>query len=483
AYSIHMMIVTCVITIAITDWVTFSSQRETIQAYRDPLTGLPSYNFLTNGFDNLYQQKIAGSNKDAWIYIVTLSSVDRMTRIFGVEAARSIREQYISRLRESFGNSPNIIEISISQSESSKLVSIPGGNIGFLVSGSESNHEIQAILSRIEEPFEIFGVRTSVTITAGYAKLYDGETGSCADIREAYQKANQALAEAVASAKPVKEYEETPKSAQSSTLLMASRLSTAIERNELQIHIQPQYCEQRKLAGGEVLMRWNDIELGQVPPSTFIVLAEEAGMIFGITRLAIEKSFKWLSQNKQSLPEGFRLSINLSVEDLHNSGLFSVISQCLRTYGHIAYMITFEITETACSSTLETLREGIKKLKKFGFRVAIDDFGTGYSSIAYLKDISPNTVKIDRTFIQGIDQSDIQQQFVRSIVDMAAAVKANIVSEGIENEMELRTVLELGSDYYQGFYSGRPVPAENFIDTYARHCQVPTETMETATFA
>ncbi len=239
-------------------------------------------------------------------------------------------------------------------------------------------------------------------------------------------------------------------------------LKLAIAQNEFKIMIQPQVdLFTHELIGGEVLVRWAHHQRGIVSPVEFIELAEQTGLIVQITQIVIDSSFNWLAEQTQ-LPNDFSLSINLSTHDLDNDHLMEFIINKLEEYRILPEQITFEVTESSVMNNTQLVQSNLAALKEKGFSLAIDDFGTGYSSLSQFQKIHADKIKIDLSFIRGINQNKTNQAITRTITQLADSINAKTIAEGIENGDELYFVKNLKCHYGQGYFWSQPLDLIDF---------------------
>jgi EAL domain-containing protein (putative c-di-GMP-specific phosphodiesterase class I) len=242
-------------------------------------------------------------------------------------------------------------------------------------------------------------------------------------------------------------------------------LSHALERQELAIHYQPIVeTISGRIVGAEALLRWNNVELGEVPPSRFIPLAEETGLIVPIGRWMMNTA---CHETRSALGRGhgaFRLSLNISSRQFRGEGLVDDIGQALARHDIPHHCLELEITEGMLMEDLPDTRKVLHELGRLGVRLSVDDFGIGYSALSYLKRFPVNGLKIDKSFIFGLptDRGDVS--LVEAIVAMARSLRIDVTAEGVETEEQLRFLRQRGCDLVQGYYLSEPLPAEQFND-------------------
>ena len=165
--------------------------------------------------------------------------------------------------------------------------------------------------------------------------------------------------------------------------------------------------------------------------------------------------------NEHGIPD-FHINVNLSVVQLLQKDVAETVARILKKTGVNPKNIVLEITESFAINDMDRVLDIIKGIKKLGPRIALDDFGTGYSSLNYIKQLPLDIIKVDKTFIDDIVEDEYAQAFIKLIVELSDTIDTDIIVEGVENEAQLNILKELGVDYIQGFYYGKPVPAYEF---------------------
>ena len=237
-------------------------------------------------------------------------------------------------------------------------------------------------------------------------------------------------------------------------------LRHAIDRGELRVYYQPEVeIESGRLMGMEALVRWEHPQRGLIPPSQFIALAEETGLIVPIGRWvlfeACRQAQEWHTQFQRDF--ALMISVNLSGKHLQQANLIQEIHEVLETTGINPASLIIEITETVAMAGAETTIEILKKLKSLGVRLAIDDFGTGFSSLAYLKRFPVDLLKIDKSFVDGVAQRGHDTAIVEAIIALGHALGLKVIAEGVETSDQLLELRSLGSELGQGYFFGQPL--------------------------
>ena len=242
------------------------------------------------------------------------------------------------------------------------------------------------------------------------------------------------------------------------------QLRSALERNEFHIQYQPQVdLSSRRIVGVEALVRWQNRELGVVPPDRFIPVAEETGQIVPMGSWIFEETIRTLSRWKS---RGFEpsMAINVSPRQFHDRELFAKLDALVQIHGLTPDRVEVEITESALMENPESARSMLRELKAGGFRIAMDDFGTGYSSLRYLKEFPVHRLKIDRSFVQGLPHDENSRALVRAILQMTRALEIEVVAEGVETHEQHIFLAGEGCHFAQGYLYGKPVDSVTLLN-------------------
>lgn len=237
-------------------------------------------------------------------------------------------------------------------------------------------------------------------------------------------------------------------------------LQVALKRNELELYYQPIYSiADVSVIGFEALLRWQQPELGMVSPTEFIPLAESTGLINPIGDWVIATSLKQIREWQVNFNPNLFININLSARQFHNKNIAKKIEQEITVNGVDARTVNFEVTESFLMQDMDATINTLKSLKKIGVRVSIDDFGTGHSSMNYLKLLPVNTIKIDKSFVNGLPTEKVDCAIVNAIFSLAKSLNLDVVAEGIETEAQLNYLRKNHCTKGQGYLLSAPVPS------------------------
>lgn len=318
------------------------------------------------------------------------------------------------------------------------------------------------LLAHIGNPFEISGVSLSVTSSIGIAVFpQDGDT---VDILLA--NADAAMYETKQGGRNSYRFFKPSMNVNSlRTLQIQGALREAIGSEQLSLCFQPKFTgKDQRLAGAEVLLRWTHPEFGNISPAEFIPIAESSGLITQIGDWVLEAACRQLCIWQEENSEPVKIAINLSPQQFRQGDLAENILKLISGYGLTPSQFMFEITESVVMENAEANVATLHKFQSMGFEIAIDDFGTGYSSLSYLRQFHVQQLKVDMSFVQGLDSGgDQDQAIVGAIIALSHALHMDVVAEGVETPRQLEILNELGCNQMQGYLLGRPLPAEQFV--------------------
>jgi diguanylate cyclase (GGDEF)-like protein len=239
----------------------------------------------------------------------------------------------------------------------------------------------------------------------------------------------------------------------------------SLKRNDLFSVYQPLLdFKTNKILSAEVLIRWNHKTLGFIPPDQFIPILEKLGLIIELDMYVLESSIETLIRLKESLPEQFKFNINVSTAGFSSDRLMNYLRDKIVSNPTLKNRICIEITEESLISNTEIVKKYITMLQKIGVCIALDDFGTGYFSLNYLEQFDFDYLKIDKSFIDNVEESKKKKVILESIVNLAKSLEMKVTAEGIENENQLNLIEGKGCDLAQGYFIAKPNNEEILIE-------------------
>ena len=321
------------------------------------------------------------------------------------------------------------------------------------------------LLASVAQPFQIGAYELTTTLSIGIA-MFPADGTSFDTL---YQRADAAMYRAKQTGRNrygffTADLEQRTARA----LLIENALRRALERNQFELHYQPQVSlSTRRVVGVEALLRWHHPELGLVSPAEFIPVAESSGMIVAIGEWVIRNAAKdakrWLDLQLSLLT----VSVNISAVQFRHPQLPEMVTRCLKEAGLPARRLELELTEGAAVDDPAAALAMMDELHDRGVRLSMDDFGTGYSSLSYLKRFQIYKLKIDQSFVRDLEEDANDRAIVSAIIRMAQALGMQTTAEGVETEGQLEFLRAQGCDEGQGYYFSRPLPAKA-LEEYLR---------------
>ncbi len=329
----------------------------------------------------------------------------------------------------------------------------------------------QKILETLAQPYDIDGHECHVTASIGISTF----PGDGDDAQTLLKNADVAMYRAKEQGKNAFEFYSSELNLRTvERLALEASLRRAVHRGEFALHYQPKIdLAGDRVIGVEALVRWRHPELGNIPPNTFIPIAEETGLIGRISewvlRTACLQAAEW---RQQALPR-LRMAVNVSARQFAQGGLTEQVKAVLEETGLEPDLLELELTESMVMHNTDRAIKIMAELRGLGAHLSIDDFGTGYSSLGYLKRFPIDSVKIDRSFVRDVPASPDDAALSKAIIDMAHTLRLRAVAEGVETAAQVEFLRRHGCDEVQGYYFGKPMPAAELEEFVKRHHSEP----------
>jgi diguanylate cyclase (GGDEF)-like protein len=408
------------------------------QALHDALTGLPNRALIMARADQMLAQA-RRSGGEASAMFMDLDGFKGVNDTFGHPVGDELLRNVAARIMAVLRDGDTIGRLG-------------GDEFVVLVEGGAAQIA-ERILAALREPFDLgTGSPISITTSIGIA------TGDREAAKDLLRDADIALYEAKGAGRNrYAEFRHEMHIAAHDRLALENDLRGAIARDELFLVYQPILdLDTGEIAAVEALLRWQHATRGLVPPTEFVALAEESGLIVEIGAWVLEtacrQAARWVANGTPT-----RISVNVSARQLDDPRLQATVAEALGDSGLDGDQLVLEITETALMRDPAGAAELLRALKSTGLRVAIDDFGTGYSSLAYLQQLPVDSLKIDRTFIAASARSRDSDPLIQTLVQLGRSLGLRTVAEGIEDEAQLAHLRELGCDTGQGYLFAPPL--------------------------
>lgn len=415
-------------------------------AYHDKLTGLPNRTL----FVDRCNAAVAAANANGHLAGVVLISLDRFKHIndtLGHLAADQLLKDVAARFQ-------NLLDVS------DTVARFEGANFAILLNGIEGAQETEDVCCSIRElfkhPFEVTNQEVYLTASVGISLTSDNGNGA-----SILQNAGAALHRAkILGGNNYQFYRADMNAAALTRLSLETSLRRAIENNEFVTFYQPVVdLSSSDIVGLEALVRWEHPERGLLAPVEFLDLAESTGLIVDISecvlRTACLQTRQWQAQGRQKL----RIAVNVSARHFRQKDFLERIVNIVRETRLGPQSLELELTESSIMENPESAAEILREIRSLGISVAIDDFGTGYSSMSYLKRFCVDTLKIDRSFVQGVATDTHDAAMVKAMTTLAHDLDLRVVAEGIETEAQLAFLNQLRCDEGQGYLFAKPQAA------------------------
>lgn len=429
----------------------------TYLAYHDELTTLPNRRSLSHKIKKLIEQSHANNSKFA-VFFIDLNRFRHINDALG----HSVGDLFLVEVTERFKSIDST------------------GNSFFRLSGDEFVYvlenidEIESVAKKILALFKVpfhfndYEFFTSISIGIG---IYPDHGN---DFDSILVSANMAMY----SAKQLRGnsytlFKENMSGMNDHALLMETRLYHALKNDVLELHYQPKInIQTEEMVGMEALLRWNDPDLGQIPPGQFIPFAEECGLIGEIGEWVLRKASMQVNEWIEQYNIDLKVSVNISPTHFQEIDFIERLEKIMEETNVNPQNLEIEITEMSMMNYSEDLIRKVKQIKELGLTISVDDFGTGYSSLSYLKEFPVDTLKIDRSFIVNMGDGESGIAMVAAIISLAHALNLDVVAEGVELKKEVDILKKHNCEFVQGYYFSKPLTVEDFSEKIEEQLEI-----------
>jgi diguanylate cyclase (GGDEF)-like protein len=437
-------------------------QQQTLShhAFHDRLTDLPNHALFMERIDRALARQAQNPVAIVLVYVDGLKLVNDS---LGHLAGNGLILAVAQRLDACFGTGASVARLSTRR-------------FGILIEDAQSDAAVacaRSVLDALRAPLAVDGRELFATASLGLA-MSTIETGSAEDL---LRDADTALSRARVRGKDGYEvFDASMASHAAERLALETDLRRALDRGEFCLHYQPILSlRDGQVLEVEALVRWNHPERGLVAPNMFIPVAEETGLIIALGQWVLEEACRqaavWRAELGDRAP---MMGVNLSARQFQQPELLTTIQRTLRAARLEPSSLKLEITESVLMADAQSTVETLQSLKALGIGLAIDDFGTGYSSLAYLKLFPVDTLKVDRSFVDGLGEDPQDTAIVHSVVALAKALGLSVTGEGIETDRQRELLRDLGCERGQGYFFARPCPAADLEPLLRASLSIPS---------
>jgi diguanylate cyclase (GGDEF)-like protein/PAS domain S-box-containing protein len=430
-------------------------ERARRMALYDDITTLPNRRLLESRLDEAVRNHQLAGDRLA-VLVIDIDDFTKLNDALGHRVGDALLQQVASRLIETVRTSDLVARVG---SDEFAVV------LGRLRHADDAERVATKLAELLAEPYEVDAEQVTATVSLGVACFPADGAGPEMLLRNADAALSYAKSRGRAH---VQLFEPRMNADLLQRLQLEAALRRAIDRREFEVHFQPRVLlSTGKVIGAEALLRWRHPEKGVLEPSSFIAVAEDAGLMQPIGEIvlrgACEAAMSWSSVGLGELI----VSVNLSPREFRGRSLLPMVSQALIDTGLDAERLEVEVTESSLMRDLDKAEQVLAGLQTMGVRIALDNFGTGYSSLSNLRRFPLNTLKIDGQFVRAAPSDEGDAHIVVALANLASGLGLHVVAEGVETEHQYEFVRHCGCDEAQGYHLSRPLPLEQF-EQYVR---------------
>jgi diguanylate cyclase (GGDEF)-like protein len=417
-------------------------------ASHDSLTQLPNKSLLIERLTQAARAK-ASDGREIAVLCVGLDRFDEVVEVCGMSAGDELLQEAAGRLNALCQSDYTLARL---------------GDDMFAVVWFGATHHLalglaEDIVQRMSEPYAAASGHAAVSVSVGVGFL----TAELKDPAEALRQAQMALSGArrLGGARH-SVFAPAMDRALKARKALEVELRRALAEDSMVMVYQPQVNAKGAVVGVEALIRWRREDGSELPPSTFIPLAESCGLSDAVGRIALRRAFA-----DAKLWPSLKVAINVSAHQIRFGGVVAALTELLEETSANPKRFELEITESVLLADEDQTYETLHALRRLGFSIALDDFGTGYSSLSYLRRFPVDKIKIDRSFVAHLGKRPESGAIVKAIVDLADALDLKVIAEGVETREQVERLGQAGCHVYQGFYYSQPVSVDEIGDILA----------------
>lgn len=438
-------------------------------AYYDSLTGLPN----RQQFVRDLRRAIANAKRKDTSIAILLIDLDRFKRINDT-LGHSVGDMLLKSVAQTLENcvraSDYVARLDTQQLPNVQLARLGGDEFVILLTDINAEEEASVVATRIGDalavPCSFEGHQVVVTPSIGIALFSrDGD-----NVEDLLMNADAAMYRAKADGRnKYRFYSQTMRLRSLERLELEADLRKAIDDGAFRLHYQPKVeIATWSVVGVEALLRWLHPERGWISPGQFIPLAEETGLIVQLGEWVIHKACSQLKQWQNNGLDDISIAVNVSSQQFCHGNFLDAVLRIVWEAAIRPQSLELEITESLLMSDVQKTIATLQSFRKAGLRISVDDFGTGYSSLAYLTQFPLNSLKIDRSFVQGLQENQDDAAICAAILAMARELGLKVVAEGVEYEEQLEFLRQQGCDEIQGFLYSKPLPPDQLVELLRR---------------
>lgn len=441
-------------------------------AYEDKLTCIPNRAWLNKQLGRLTRELDPTENRFAVMFL-DLDRFKQVNDTHGHHVGDLLLKEFADRLHgcmQSLNLKPRHVGkddgrlLSVSDNEA-VIARLGGDEFTLIVPRRAAEPLARTIISELDQPVLLDGRRLATSTSIGIALFPDHGT-SREDLLKA---ADVAMYEAKsAGRRTFAYYNHRNFEKLKANIDLEDDLQRAIHEDQFELYLQPQFSvDEDRVIGAEALIRWQHPSRGILAPGSFLHVAASAGLLPIIGQIMLRKTIRATARLNENRETPLILAVNIAIEELDQEGFADAVARMLKFYGAKPETLEIEITEGTAMEEKERVVQQVAMLRSMGVRLAIDDFGIGYSNLGRLKELAFETLKIDRALVEGIGEDQASDSLFMTVLEMADAIRARVVAEGVETATQRDFLRGTSCQSYQGFLMGKPIPASQFQSSIA----------------
>ncbi|QYJ99958.1 GGDEF domain-containing protein [Shewanella psychrotolerans] len=416
------------------------SRMEFLALY-DPLTDLPNRTLFVDRLTKAQQSLSSDRFQGIALLYIDIDNFKAINDTYGLHLGDELLKGIALRLREAI-------------TEQDTLCRFSGDEFAILleqIDTPQKSHEVgHKLLELLDDVIDLGGIRIAVSARVGIVNCFQATRS----ISQILSQADEAMYNAkLLERNSVYVYEADTTEGQCLAYELEAQFERAVTRQELYLEYQPIYdLSSEAIVGAESLIRWSHPQLGKLAPSRFLPELQREGLLERLDIYVVQQAMAFVSVNQAQLPEGFKLSVNISVTGFNSAHLLALFEEQYLLHPQIMSQLCIEITEQTLVNSVNETKLTIARLREMGLSVSLDDFGTGHSSLSYLHQFTFDLLKIDRAFISHMDMLNDNRVVLETIINLAKTLNIKTVAEGIETQEQFMNMQQLDCDFAQGYF-------------------------------
>lgn len=446
-YAVVIGVIAGLIALFINRYLTAAAERKKAQerlsflAMNDEYSGLPNRYSLENAL-----KAIAHNADEGALALIRVDRMERYSNNYGDSLVNELLLMVVNEIQSLLQNAP------------CQLYRLNDSTLALVMVAGDFEARLSNIQTSVSEPMQTAEGPFYITLSSGYTTFSDSEI----DVSGLIKQANIALTHAIGEGgNTVKALTDDMMSTEQESIQLERDLEDAISKNELHLFYQPKVCAQTgEIIGFEALIRWHKDHQVWIRPDQFIPLAEQTGQILQIGHWVVLDACQQIKRWLDAGLTNFSVAVNISARQFQNPEFVASLEEILQKTNIPPKYLELEITESLIMQDVTLVIDTLHAVKKLGLGLAIDDFGTGYSSLSYLTAFPVDKLKIDKSFVDDLEEKQESRAIVQTIIDLAHHLQLDVVAEGVETEAQFEMLRDYGCEEIQGYLVSKPMPVD-----------------------